>query len=240
VVGYTQERLAEMLGVERTTVVRWEAGETCPQPWYRPKLAKALAVSVEELGTMLVNGELVEDSADLADGLPDDAEYDPVLASRWNHRGNVEAAVVLGGGDRVKRRYFVFLSGMALTAPAHQWLVHEPGPLVSGLSGRRVSAELADRLPPMIAELRAMDDVAGGGMVLSLTQNDFGWVAGSWIRPPTMNAPAGSCTLPSLNLASLPAGQRMMRVSRRWHSAITSLVCGRRTLLMTGHSVRTS
>jgi DNA-binding XRE family transcriptional regulator len=37
VVGYTQERLAEMLGVERTTVVRWEAGETCPQPWYRPK-----------------------------------------------------------------------------------------------------------------------------------------------------------------------------------------------------------
>ena len=28
VVGYTQEQLAAVLGVERTTVVRWEAGET--------------------------------------------------------------------------------------------------------------------------------------------------------------------------------------------------------------------
>jgi hypothetical protein len=30
----------------------------------------------------------------------------------------------------------------------------------------------------MIAELRAMDDVAGGGTVLSLAQHEFGWVAG--------------------------------------------------------------
>ncbi|MGH3885202.1 MAG: hypothetical protein ACRDSZ_01320, partial [Pseudonocardiaceae bacterium] len=66
----------------------------------------------------------------------------------------------------------------ALTAPAHQWLVHEPEPLVSGLRGRRVSAGLADRLPAMIAELRAMDDVAGGGSVLSLAQHEFGWVTG--------------------------------------------------------------
>lgn len=60
VVGYTQEQLAEVLRVERTTVVRWEAGKTCPQPWCRPKLAKALAVSVEELDTMLTEGQTVE------------------------------------------------------------------------------------------------------------------------------------------------------------------------------------
>jgi hypothetical protein len=46
------------------------------------------------------------------------------------------------------RFLLMFLTGMSLTAPAHQWLIHEPGPLVSGLSGRRVSGELADRLPP--------------------------------------------------------------------------------------------
>ncbi|MGH3719462.1 MAG: hypothetical protein ACRDRI_11620 [Pseudonocardiaceae bacterium] len=34
---------------------------------------------------------------------------------------------------------FVFLTGMALTAPAHQELVHDPGPLVSGLSASRVA-----------------------------------------------------------------------------------------------------
>ncbi len=189
VVGYTQEQLAEVLDVERSTVVRWEAGETTPQPWSRPKLAEALAVSVDELDTMLAEGQTVEDgrsrsssepqrggellSSDAADELPDD----PVLTAPWSHRGTVEVAVVLRGGGRVKRRHLVFLTGMALTAPAHQWLVHEPGPLVSGLSGRRVSAALVDRLMAIIPELRAMDDVAGGGTVLSLAEQEFGVVA---------------------------------------------------------------
>lgn len=78
----------------------------------------------------------------------------------------------------MKRRGFGFLSGMALTAPAHQGLVHEPEPLMSGLSGRRVSAGLVDRFTTMIPELRKMDDVAGGGSVLALAQHEFSWVAG--------------------------------------------------------------
>ncbi|MGH3915733.1 MAG: helix-turn-helix domain-containing protein [Pseudonocardiaceae bacterium] len=110
---------------------------------------------------------------------PDDPVHDPILAAPWNHRGTVEAVVVLsGGGRRVKRRAFVLLTGPALTAPAHQWLVHESESLVSGLSGQRISAGLVDRLPAMIAELRVMDDVAGGGEVLALAQYHFGWVAG--------------------------------------------------------------
>ena len=108
----------------------------------------------------------------------DDPERDPVLVAPWNHRGTVEAVVVLSGGDRVKRRVFLSLAGPALTAPAHQWLVHEPEPVVAGLAGGRVSTGVVDRLPAMIAELRAMDDVAGGGDVLSLAQCHFGWVAG--------------------------------------------------------------
>jgi hypothetical protein len=39
-------------------------------------------------------------------------------------------------------------------------------------------AELVDRLPAMIAELRVMDEVAGGGDVLALAQYHFDWVAG--------------------------------------------------------------
>jgi transcriptional regulator with XRE-family HTH domain len=48
-VGLTQEQLAERLGVERTTVVRRERGQTQPLPWLRPKLATALRVSADRI-----------------------------------------------------------------------------------------------------------------------------------------------------------------------------------------------
>lgn len=51
--GYTQEALAQVLGVERSTVVRWESGETEPQPWMRPRLARALKITSDELRLML-------------------------------------------------------------------------------------------------------------------------------------------------------------------------------------------
>ena len=215
-VGFTQEGLAERLGVDPKTVRRWESGETedGPQPWLRPKLAHCLQVSVEQLEELLwfrLLGQkdelaVIEPAASqlapsTANGMPEsltrlqsngaqpesdtsdeptvDPEHDPVLDAPWNHRGTVEVAVLLsGGGSRVKRRVFLSLAGPALTAPAHQWLVHEPEPLMSGLSGCRISVRLVDRFTPMTAELRKMDDVAGGGNVLALAQQQFGWVAG--------------------------------------------------------------
>ncbi|MER6695621.1 helix-turn-helix transcriptional regulator [Streptomyces fimicarius] len=53
-VGLTQERLAEALRVERSTVARWESGKTSPQPWIRPRLSELLQVSAEELSELLV------------------------------------------------------------------------------------------------------------------------------------------------------------------------------------------
>ncbi|HEY0696598.1 MAG TPA: helix-turn-helix transcriptional regulator [Micromonospora sp.] len=52
-VGHTQESLAGRLGVNRTTVVRWERAETEPQPWVRPHLAEALGISPDELTSLL-------------------------------------------------------------------------------------------------------------------------------------------------------------------------------------------
>lgn len=51
--GLSQEKLAGLLGIERSTVVRWETAETEPQPWVRPKLARALKVTSEELQALL-------------------------------------------------------------------------------------------------------------------------------------------------------------------------------------------
>jgi tetratricopeptide (TPR) repeat protein/transcriptional regulator with XRE-family HTH domain len=54
--GLTQEHLAALLHVERTTVARWERGETEPLPWLRPKLAKAMRVSSDHLAELLDGG----------------------------------------------------------------------------------------------------------------------------------------------------------------------------------------
>lgn len=51
--GFTQEALAQELGVELSTAGRWERGTLTPQPWRRPDLAKLLKVSLDELDTLL-------------------------------------------------------------------------------------------------------------------------------------------------------------------------------------------
>ncbi len=55
-VGHTQESLAALLGVERSTAARWEQGRSEPMAWQRPRLAAALNVTVEELADLLVVG----------------------------------------------------------------------------------------------------------------------------------------------------------------------------------------
>jgi tetratricopeptide (TPR) repeat protein/transcriptional regulator with XRE-family HTH domain len=57
--GLTQEQLAELLEVGRTTVARWERGEAQPVPWLRPKLASALGVSAEGIEDLLGTGGAV-------------------------------------------------------------------------------------------------------------------------------------------------------------------------------------
>ncbi|MEW1633739.1 helix-turn-helix domain-containing protein [Streptomyces sp. NPDC093801] len=58
--GYSQEKLAELLGVDRTTVGRWEGGKITPQPCQRPGLARALDISLQELEALLSPPQAVE------------------------------------------------------------------------------------------------------------------------------------------------------------------------------------
>ena len=51
--GYTQEGLAEALRVDRSTVVRWEAGDHVPLPYLWPKLAGALGRTPDELRALI-------------------------------------------------------------------------------------------------------------------------------------------------------------------------------------------
>jgi len=54
--GFTQESLATLLNVERSTVVRWEAGKSEPLAWLWPKLTAALKVTPEQLTDLLAEG----------------------------------------------------------------------------------------------------------------------------------------------------------------------------------------
>ncbi|MEV5710539.1 helix-turn-helix domain-containing protein [Actinoallomurus sp. NPDC052274] len=51
--GFTQESLAAALGVDRSTVARWERGQCDPQLYHRSKLCELLQVSLEELDELL-------------------------------------------------------------------------------------------------------------------------------------------------------------------------------------------
>ncbi|MEY6568313.1 helix-turn-helix domain-containing protein [Streptomyces sp. PGLac3x] len=51
--GYSQEKLAHLLGVDRTTVGRWECGRVSPQPPQRRGLANALDLGLDELDCLL-------------------------------------------------------------------------------------------------------------------------------------------------------------------------------------------
>jgi DNA-binding XRE family transcriptional regulator/tetratricopeptide (TPR) repeat protein len=53
--GYTQEGLAAVLHIERSTVIRWEAGRHAPVPYLWPKLAHVLGISRDQLTALLTN-----------------------------------------------------------------------------------------------------------------------------------------------------------------------------------------
>jgi DNA-binding XRE family transcriptional regulator len=49
----TQESLATEVGVQRSTVARWESGDTTPPLWARPRIANALGVTLDQLDELL-------------------------------------------------------------------------------------------------------------------------------------------------------------------------------------------
>lgn len=152
--GLTQEELAYRLGVDRSTVGRWEAGETEPQPWLRPKLGNALGVTRAALSTMLiVDGEKNSSAIEVSTGLDHGLDLD----ERGMGTRIVSSSTAL---DMVSvsanyRRAYRSLPAKALlvATKAHLSLILSPGPAsqrspVGGLLVRAVgeSAVLAAAL----------------------------------------------------------------------------------------------
>jgi transcriptional regulator with XRE-family HTH domain len=109
-VGLTQEQLAERLGVERTTVMRWERGQTQPQPWLRPQLAKALRVSADRIEELLA-----ADVPDSSQGPAVVPRQLPAAAADFTGRA-AELAALTGMLDRAGAPGTVVISAIGGTA----------------------------------------------------------------------------------------------------------------------------
>jgi len=159
-VGLTQEDLAALVGVDRSTVVRWERAETEPQPLHRTKLATALRLTAEELA------ELLDAVAELPGGLPGHRLVGSLpTAAGLTVAHTVQAMEAFSAQDIASRRQVLqqlsVLTGAALLAPLRQWVASLPvGSVQPGSVG---SDELAE-LEQAVQMFRRWDASGVGGL----------------------------------------------------------------------------
>lgn len=107
--GYTQESLAEALGVDRTTVARWEAGGAEPQPWQRPKIAETFGLSLDKLAHLLSDagtaGHIVEVTDPQVDELATPADVRVLLD---------ELKVMVSASDATWEEFGIWLTRRSL------------------------------------------------------------------------------------------------------------------------------
>jgi DNA-binding XRE family transcriptional regulator len=163
--GLTQEDLAEALHVERSTIVRWEAGRHAPQAYLWPKLAKVLGISRDALAALLASAD-----ADVAEvtrtRVADEVSWSTSGASaraaavvRWS--GKQRDPSLVDGGLQTASHSVVF-----------KWLLARRDEDVDNLpacdSSPQVTGDDVAALLAMKRSLTALDAEHGGGAALPL------------------------------------------------------------------------
>jgi transcriptional regulator with XRE-family HTH domain len=178
--GLSQERLAQAVGVDTSTVARWERGETEPQAVHRPRLAEALKVSVETVGELLT-GTAAHRTAPaylapyglaelprVADEPADDHAAPPYA---WGALRTLEDLAVLLRSDMLTRRDILAASvtmaaGKALTEPVASWLNTAPGglPATEGHGLGKIGMAAVEGIERTVRYFVTSDASAGGGL----------------------------------------------------------------------------
>src|SRR5262249_1396216 len=87
---------------------------------------------------------------------------DDGMAHLWDPAGGVASRFEGLEADGMDRRYFLAITGVSLTALAHQWLL-DPARMAASVQGKRVSTQLVTDIERVVDARRGMDDAIGGG-----------------------------------------------------------------------------
>ena len=141
--GYTQESIAEKVQVDRSTIVRWERGETDPLPWLRIRIANALDLTLDELDEHLT--------------------HIVVVPSRPRARRDATTTVDPnpGGDPSVDRRTFTLstaLASLGVMSPLRDWITSPDVPAKLGMDQMRMVAAT-------IEQFRQADAATGGDLL---------------------------------------------------------------------------
>jgi transcriptional regulator with XRE-family HTH domain len=175
----SQERLAEAVGVDTSTVARWERGETDPQAIHRPRLAEALKITVEAVGELLTGSSSGRTTptylapyglAELSPGAGTAADYAaPPYA--WGALRTLEDLAVFLRSDMLTRRDILAASitmaaGNALTEPVARWFSTVPGglPATEGHGLGKVGISAVDGIERTVRYFVTSDAATGGGL----------------------------------------------------------------------------
>lgn len=114
--GFSQESLADAVGVDRSTVARWESGDTEPQALHRTRLCRELRVSTSQLESMIaISVKLApSQSAHVAPAASANLEYDDEIEALELARRVVASDV----GNETLSRLEVVFNDLAMKYPS--------------------------------------------------------------------------------------------------------------------------
>ncbi|MBX6390513.1 MAG: helix-turn-helix transcriptional regulator [Frankia sp.] len=186
--GLTQEQLADALNRVLPTptaspeaIRRHESGRHHPQARYRHAYRQVLGGTDQELGFRVpglpARVEQPRRVGHHRGAPPADAGFDRL----WSPGGLAaafEEATATPSSSPLERRQFIALSGVALAAAAHEWLIADPARITASLAGKRADAAVVADLTTTVDALRRLDDKLGGQAVHGMVTEQLRLVVG--------------------------------------------------------------